>query len=253
MQRRPIIAGNWKMNCTTQEAVQLVTGLKRDLFEEEKVDIVVCPPFTSLSVVGELVADSNIALGAQNMFWDKKGAFTGEISGDMLKDVGCKYVIIGHSERRRYFAETNEVVNKKVKAVLAMGLLPIMCVGETKEERESGVTEKIIELHVIEGLKDIDGDAVLDCIIAYEPVWAIGTGINATPQQAQDVHNFIRNKLLKQKYGDSIAGKIRIQYGGSVTPDNIKFLMDQPDIDGALVGGASLKVESFVKLVKYYM
>jgi triosephosphate isomerase len=252
MQRKPIIAGNWKMNCTTQEAIQLVAGLKRELFEEEKVEIVVCPPFTSLSAVSEMIEDSVIELGAQNMFWEKKGAFTGEISGDMLKDLGCKYVIIGHSERRQYFGETNETVNKKIKAALVLGLNPIICVGETKDQREKGITKNIIEDHITGGLKDIDSEAVLNCVIAYEPVWAIGTGLTATPEQAEEVHDFIRNTLLSKMYGHEVAGKVRIQYGGSVTPDNVKTLMAQKDIDGALVGGASLKSESFIKLVKYY-
>lgn len=250
MDRRPIIAGNWKMNCTVQEAIQLVTALKRELYNEEKVEVVVCPPFTALGSVAEIIEDSPIGLGAQDMFWEPKGAYTGEVSGQMLKDLGCKYVIIGHSERRRYFNETNESVNKKVKAALNIGLNPIVCVGETKEERERGITESVVSEHVLEGLKDISSDDILNCVIAYEPVWAIGTGINATPEQAQEVHSFIRNKLLTEKYGDSIANKVRIQYGGSVTPENIKSLMDEPDIDGALVGGASLKADGFVKIVK---
>lgn len=253
MDRKPIIAGNWKMNCTIQEAVQLVTILKRELFSEEKVEVVVCPPFTALSAVSELIEDSPIELGAQDMFWEQKGAYTGEISGEMLLDIGCKYVIIGHSERRRYFGETNESVNKKVKAALGLGLSPIICVGETKEERDRGITEKVVEEHIIEGLKDITGDDILNCVIAYEPVWAIGTGVNATPKQAEEVHSFIRNRLLTDKYGDSIANNIRIQYGGSVVPENIKSLMEEPDIDGALVGGTSLKAEGFVKICTHYL
>lgn len=253
MDRRPIIAGNWKMNCTLQEAMQLVNVLKRELFEEEKVEVVVCPPFTALSTVSEIIQDSLVLLGGQDMFWEKKGAFTGEVSGDMLKDIGCRYVIIGHSERRQYFGETNETVNKKVKAALSIGLKPIMCVGETKEQREKGITKKIVEEHILGGLKDVDSDNILNCVIAYEPVWAIGTGITATPEQAQEVHGFIRDALLTDMYGDDAAKKIRIQYGGSVTPDNIKSLMAEKDIDGALVGGASLKPEGFVKIVKYYI
>ena len=185
------------------------------------------------------------------MFWKAKGAYTGEISGQMLKDAGCKYVIIGHSERRLYFKETNETVNKKIKAALAIGLHPIICVGETGEQREQGITEQVVGEHINEGLKDITGDEILNCIIAYEPVWAIGTGINATPQEAQEVHGFIRNKLLAEKFDAGIAAKVRIQYGGSVKPDNIKSLMEQPDIDGALVGGASLAAASFIAIVKY--
>lgn len=253
MERRPIIAGNWKMNCTIQEAVQLVSMLKRELFIEEKVEVVVCPPFTALSAVAEIIEDSPVELGAQDMFWEAGGAYTGEISGAMLVEIGCKYVIIGHSERRKYFGETNESVNRKVKAALGIGLTPIICVGETKEEREKGITEKIVTEHITCGLKDIDSDKIQNCVIAYEPVWAIGTGINATPEQAEEVHSLIRNKLLKDKYDAGVAGKIRIQYGGSVTALNIKSLMAEPDIDGALVGGASLKAEGFIKIVKYYI
>lgn len=253
MERKPIIAGNWKMNCTTKEAVQLATAIKRELFDEEKIEVVVCPPFTALSSVSEILQDSPIELGAQDMFWELKGAYTGEISGQMLKELGCRYVIIGHSERRRYFVETNEMVNRKVKSALNQGLYPIICVGETKEEREKGVTERIVEEHIRGALKDVNNEEVLNCVIAYEPVWAIGTGINATPQQAQEIHSFIRNRLLTDLYGDNIAGKIRIQYGGSVTPENIKSLMSEPDIDGALVGGASLNAEGFVRIVRYYI
>lgn len=252
MQRQPIIAGNWKMNNTISEAVQLVTILKRELFEEEKVEVIVCPPFTALSAVAELLEESQISLGAQNLFWEAEGAYTGELSPGMIKDAGCKYVIIGHSERRKYFAETNETVNKRVKAALAVGLNPIICVGETKEQREQDRTKDIVKNHIQGALVDISAAEALECVIAYEPVWAIGTGINATPEQAQEVHDYIRNTLLKDKYDISTAVKIRIQYGGSVKPDNIKSLMDQRDIDGALVGGASLQGESFCQIVRYY-
>ncbi len=253
MQRQPIIAGNWKMNNTIAEAIQLVTALKRELFEEEKVEVVVCPPATALSTVAELLEGSQIGLGAQNLFWEEKGAYTGELSPAMIKEAGCKYVIIGHSERRKYFGETNETVNKRIKAALAIGLKPIICVGETKEQREQGQTKNVIKDHVQGALVDISAERLLECIIAYEPVWAIGTGINATPEQAEEVHDYIRNTLLKDKYGSGTAAKIRIQYGGSVKPDNVKSLMAKPDIDGALVGGASLKADSFSKLVKYYI
>ena len=252
MERKPIIAGNWKMNKTIGEAVQLVTAIKRELFDEEHVEVVVCPPFTVLSSVAELVEDGPVKLGGQNMFWEEKGAYTGEVSPLMLKDLGCKYVIIGHSERRKYFDETNEAVNKKIKTALGIGLNPIICVGEKKEQREQGITQKIVEEQITEGLQGLTGDQLLDCVIAYEPVWAIGTGINATPEQAEEVHSFIRNTLLKEKHGESIASNVRIQYGGSVTPDNIKSLMTQPDIDGALVGGASLNADGFCRIVKYY-
>ena len=251
MERKPIIAGNWKMNGILQEAVQLVTALKRNLFDEQRAQVVVCPPFTVLSSVAEIIGESIIDLGGQDMFWKEEGAYTGEISGQMLKDAGCKYVIIGHSERRLYFGETNETVNQKIKAALAVGLHPIICVGETGPQREQGATERVIRDHIDNGLKDITNEQIQNCIIAYEPVWAIGTGVNATPQQAQEVHGFIRNKLLADKFDTGIASKVRIQYGGSVKPDNIKSLMEQPDIDGALVGGASLKANSFTAIVKY--
>lgn len=252
MQRKPIIAGNWKMNNTITEAVQLVTALKRELFDENQVEVVVCPTFTSLSAIAELIEGSQIVLGAQNIFWEAKGAYTGEIAPNMLLDVGCTYVIIGHSERRKYFGETDESVNKKIKAALANGLHPIICVGETKEQREQGVTKDVIKTQISGALVDIKSEDILKSVIAYEPVWAIGTGLNATPEQAEEVHDYIRNTLLKEKYDETVANKIRIQYGGSVKPDNVKSLMAQPDIDGALVGGASLKVDSFTKLVRYY-
>lgn len=252
MSRKPIIAGNWKMNKNVHEAVQLVIGIKRELFEEKEVDVVVCPPFTALSAVAELLEDSEIGLGAQNIFWEEKGAYTGEIAPDMLKEIGCKYVIIGHSERRQYFGETNETVNKKIKAALSVGLKPIVCVGETKEQREQNITKDVVKDHIENGLAGIDEDQIQDCVIAYEPVWAIGTGLTATPDQAQEVHGYIRNTLLKDKYGEAIASKIRIQYGGSMKPENVKELMAKADIDGGLIGGASLKEDSFVKLVKFY-
>jgi len=252
MERKPIIAGNWKMNKTINEAVQLVTAIKRELLDEENVEIVICPPFTCLDSISELIGDSSIELGAQDMFWEEKGAYTGNISPLMIKDLKCKYVIIGHSERRKYFGETNETVNKKIKSAQATGLHPIVCVGETIEQRKEGITKKIVEEQVKEGFKDISEGEILKCVIAYEPIWAIGTGINATPEQAQEVHSFIRNDILKNKYGDTVSNSIRIQYGGSVKPDNIKELMSQSDIDGALVGGASLKEDSFCKIVKYY-
>ena len=252
MERKSVIAGNWKMNCTVKDAITLVNELKRELIDETKVDVIVCPPFTAISSVSEIIEESPIEVGGQNMFWEPKGAYTGEVSSQMLVDLGCKYVIIGHSERRQYFGETNETVNKKIKAALGADLKPIICVGETKEQRDKGITEAVVTEQIKEGLKDISGENILKCIIAYEPIWAIGTGVNATPEQAQDVHNLIRNKLLAEKYDKDIAKQIRIQYGGSVKPDNIKSLMQKPDIDGALVGGASLKADSFIKLATYY-
>lgn len=247
--RKPIIAGNWKMNKTVEEAIVLANAIKRDVFDIENVEIVLCPPFTSLGDVKDVILETNISLGAQNMHWEAEGAKTGEISSKMLKQIGCKYVIIGHSERRAYFGETNQTVNRKVDAALKNGLFPIMCVGEKLEERESGKTFDVISGHVEGGLANIGPEEILNAVIAYEPVWAIGTGKNATPDQAQEVHKFIRG-LLAKKYGKNTSEKIRIQYGGSVKPSNIESLIKEKDIDGALVGGASLKSESFVELVK---
>jgi triosephosphate isomerase len=236
---------------TVSQGIELANGLKRDLFDldSEVVDVVICPPYTALSEVAEVVYESDIKLGAQDMYWADEGAFTGEVSGMMLKDIGAAYVIIGHSERRQYFSETNESVNKKVKAALKNGLLPIICVGETLNEREQGKTFDVVKDHLENGLKEINAEDMLKITVAYEPVWAIGTGKTATPQQAQEVQKYIRD-LLTKLYNKETAGKIRIQYGGSVKPDNIEILMKQPDIDGALVGGASLDANSFAQIVK---
>ena len=245
---KPIIAGNWKMNKLVTDAIELANGLKRRLYEVSNVDIVVCPPFTVLSEVSELIRESNIDLGAQNVYWEDEGAYTGEVSSPMLKDIGCKYVIIGHSERRALFGETSETVNKKVRAALTNGLSPIVCVGETLEEREAEKTFDVVRDHIENGLKDLSKEQILKIVIAYEPVWAIGTGKTATPEQAQEAHAFIR-QLLADIYGID-SSRVRIQYGGSVKPDNASVLMSQPDIDGALVGGASLNLDSFVEIVK---
>lgn len=247
--RKVIIAGNWKMNKTVQESIELVNLLKRSLYDINEVEIVLCPPFTSLSETEELLVGSNIKLGAQDCYWEKAGAFTGEISCAMLKAVGCEYVIIGHSERRQYFAETNATVNKKVKAALKEGLKPIVCVGEKLDERKRGKTFDIVKDHVENSLAGLSREEMLNIVIAYEPVWAIGTGVNATKEQAEEVHGYIRT-LLKDIYGEELAKSVRIQYGGSVTPDNIRELISQPDVDGALVGGASLKADSFAEIVK---
>ncbi len=247
--RRPIIAGNWKMYKTVTEAIELVNGLKRNLSDVVEADIVVCPAYTALDSVSEIIYDTNIDLGAQDVHWEKEGAYTGEVSAFMLKNLGCKYVIVGHSERRQYFAETNESVNKKAKAALAADLIPIVCVGETLSQREQAKTFDIIKDHIEHSLKSISEEDILKSVIAYEPVWAIGTGKTATPEQAQEVHAFIR-KLLGELWSKEVANQIRIQYGGSVKPDNIVSLMAQDDIDGALVGGASLKVDSFSEIVK---
>jgi len=247
--RKTIIAGNWKMYKTLKDGQELAVALRRDLFQIENVDIIVCPPFTLLSFLADALETSNIALGAQDCYWQDEGAFTGEVSPKMIKDAGCLYVIIGHSERRQFFGETNETVNKKIKAALLQGLTPIMCVGEMLAEREKELTFKVLEDHVKNGLKDISAEDMLKIVIAYEPVWAIGTGKTATPDQAQEAHKYIRDLLVKM-YNSEVADNIRIQYGGSVKPDNITELMKQPDVDGGLVGGASLAAASFAEIVK---
>jgi len=249
--RKIIIAGNWKLFKTISEGIELANGLKRELFNisADDIDIVICPVFTALSEVGEVVSNSNIYLGAQDAYWQDEGAFTGEVSAKLLKDVGCSYVILGHSERRQFFSETNDTVNKKIKAVLAHGLTPIVCVGEMLAEREAGNTFKVLEDHVVNGLKGFSAEEAQKLVIAYEPVWAIGTGKTATPAQAQEAHKFIRG-VLEKLYNKEVAASMRIQYGGSVKPDNTEELMRQPDVDGALVGGASLKVDSFAQIVK---
>lgn len=234
---------------TIKEAIELVNGLKRALSDIENIDVAVCPPFTALSDVRELLIDSDIKLGAQNLYWEKEGAYTGEVSASMLKDAGCSHVIIGHSERRQYFGETNEGVNKKIKAALFAGLTPIVCVGEKLQEREKGETFDVVKNHVAGALAGLSVEDVLKLVIAYEPVWAIGTGKTALPAQAQEVHAYIRG-LLQKMYGEETAQSIIIQYGGSVKPENIKELMAKADIDGALVGGASLKLDSFVNIIR---
>jgi triosephosphate isomerase len=248
--RRPIIAGNWKMNKTTAEARDLASKLAPLVAGVKDREVVLAPTFASLQTVGEAIKGTNMALAAQNMHWEDKGAFTGEVSAEMLLDLGCKYVIIGHSERRQYFGETDETVNKKVKQALKKGLLPIMCVGETLSEREAGRLNEVISRQVTGGLKDISPEDMKKVVIAYEPVWAIGTGKTATPDQANEVHSLIRGKV-KTLYNSDIAEGLRIQYGGSVTPENVSSLMAKPDIDGALVGGASLKPDSFAALVNF--
>jgi triosephosphate isomerase (TIM) len=247
--RKIIIAGNWKLNKTSHEAIELVNALNRELVDVTAVDIVVCPPFTALTEVSDVLTDSNIQLGAQNLYWEDSGAFTGEVSAPMLKAIGCKYVIIGHSERRQFFGETNETVNKRIKSALKHKLIPIVCVGENLQERESNKTFDVIRDHVEGSLAGFTQDEIGEMVIAYEPVWAIGTGKTATSQQAQEVHKFIRG-LLEKMAGAEVAQSVRIQYGGSVKPENTAELMGQEDIDGALVGGASLKADSFGAIVK---
>jgi triosephosphate isomerase len=241
-----MVAGNWKMNNTTGEAALLAQSVKEATSMVSGGDVVLAPPFTSLSVVNEIIKGSHVKLAAQNIFSEDKGAYTGEISPTMLKDVGCTYVIIGHSERRKYFHETDESVNLKVRKSLNAGLKPIICVGETEEEREKDITEFVIGIQVKKALVGIE--KLDNIVIAYEPVWAIGTGKNATPIEAEEVHHFIRN-VLGEKYGDAV-GDVRILYGGSVTPENIGELIAMENIDGALVGGASLKFESFIGIIK---
>jgi triosephosphate isomerase len=250
MKRLPFIAGNWKMNKTVSEAIDLVKKLKASLSGIEGVEVAVAPPCTALFAVRKELEGSPIKLAAQNLFWEEKGAFTGEISPPMLKEVGCHYVILGHSERRQFFGDTDETVNRKVRATLSQGLKIIFCIGETLKEREEGKTFAVIERQVPGGLKDVRKEEMRNIVIAYEPIWAIGTGKTATPDQAEEVHQFIRGKIA-ELYSMEIAGEIRIQYGGSVTPENIKGLMAQQDIDGALVGGASLKSETFSKIVRF--
>ena len=247
--RTPIIAGNWKMYKTQKEAFQLASALKQKLSDIKQVKAILCPPFTALSSVKEATLDSDILLGAQNMHWEKEGAYTGEISPQMLLTIGCKYVIIGHSERRNYFFETNENVNLKIKSALGVGLIPIVCVGEKLEEREANKTEQVVENHIKGAFKDLTADLVKKCVIAYEPVWAIGTGKTATPGQANEVHLFIR-KLLSSMFEKDCAEKVNILYGGSVKPENSKELLEMSEIDGALVGGASLNVDSFERIVR---
>ena len=237
------------MNKTVSESIALANALKGKLSQIENTEIVICPPYTSLSDVKEVIMDTNISLGGQDLHWEKEGAYTGEISPVMLKTIGCEYVIIGHSERRQYFGETNETVNKKAKAALTEGLKPIVCVGERLEERKAGRTFDVVRGHCENSLKGLSQDDILKVVVAYEPVWAIGTGVNATSDQAEEVHRFIR-ELLKMMFGAEAADEVRIQYGGSVKPDNIKDLIGEDDVDGALVGGASLKAEVFSEIVR---
>ncbi|OGP53461.1 MAG: triose-phosphate isomerase [Deltaproteobacteria bacterium RBG_13_52_11] len=248
--RTPIMAGNWKMHKTAREAVEFVTRLQKELGDWEETEVVVAPPFVALAPVAERLQGTKIALAAQDCFWEEQGAYTGEVSPPMVRDVGCRYVIIGHSERRAYFGETNETVNKKVKAALAHGLHPIICVGESLEQRERGDTFTFVGRQVKECLQGLEEAAIQKMVIAYEPIWAIGTGKTATPEQAQEVHTFIRG-VVAETFSPQGAEVLRIQYGGSVKPDNVDELMAQPDIDGALVGGASLVVESFARIVRF--
>jgi triosephosphate isomerase len=250
MARLPFIAGNWKMNKTVGEALDLIRELRTAVSGVKGVEVAVAPPFTALHAVHKELEGSSIRLAAQNLYWEEKGAFTGEISPVMLKEVGCQYAIIGHSERRQFFGESDETVNRRIKAALANGMKVIFCIGETLMEREEAKTFSVIERQVSGGLKGLSDKESKNMTIAYEPVWAIGTGKTATPEQAEEVHRFIREKMEKL-YSRDVSEETRIQYGGSVTPDNVKGLMNQPNIDGALVGGASLKAEYFSKIVRF--
>lgn len=250
MARKPIIAGNWKMHKNRKEAADLANALAASLGTITSVEVVVCPAFTSLEAVAAAIRNTNIKLGAQNCHWADQGAFTGEVSLPMLKEAGCEYVIIGHSERRQYFAETDETINQKAAACYRHGITPIICVGETLQEREANRTAEVITTQVQGCLKGLPADKVAQSVIAYEPVWAIGTGKTATKEQAQEVHALIR-KLVADLFSPEVAEAIRIQYGGSVKPQNIRELMQQPDVDGALVGGASLEADSFTAIVKF--
>jgi len=248
--RKPVVAANWKMNVTVAEAVAYYESFRIEVENISGVDIILAPAFTAIPKLSELLGGSQkVRLAAQNFYFERSGAFTGEISAMMLRELYVRYVIIGHSERRQIFGETDELINKKVKAALASELKPIFCIGETLAEREAGKEEEVLERQIREGLKGVSDRDICDVTIAYEPVWAIGTGVNATPDQAQSAHRHVRG-VLASLYSSGMAEKLRIQYGGSVKPSNARELMSQPDIDGALVGGASLDPRNFAEIVK---
>jgi len=246
--RRKFIAGNWKMNTSRAEGAALASAIASKVGGSANVDVAVCPPSLYLEAIGQAIKGSAVCLGAQNCYHEAKGAFTGEISPQMLVDVGCKYVILGHSERRQIFKETDQDVNRKVLAALAVGLTPILCVGETLAERQANQTSRVVRGQMEGSLADLSADQMLKIVVAYEPVWAIGTGVVATPEQAEEVHADLR-KLLETRYTSEVASKVRIQYGGSVNAENANTLLHQPNIDGALVGGASLKADSFLAII----
>jgi triosephosphate isomerase (TIM) len=248
--RKKIVAANWKMNMTQAEAASFCATLLRELAGSNEVEVVIVPPFTALAKVAEaLGASENIKLGAQNMYWEKSGAFTGEISAAMLRDLFVRYVVLGHSERRQLLGETDEIVNRKVRAAHEASLRPIVCIGETLQQREAGEVEKVLGTQLRGSLADLSTKELQESVIAYEPVWAIGTGRTATPEQAQEAHAFVR-RTLGEIADEQTANRVRIQYGGSVKPENARTLMSQPDIDGALVGGASLDPRSFAEIVR---
>ncbi|MBI3306268.1 MAG: triose-phosphate isomerase [Candidatus Omnitrophica bacterium] len=246
--KKPLIAGNWKMFKTVDEAVTLVQTIKAGVYKVTDCDVVICPPFTALAAVSKILADGPIALGAQNIYPATEGAFTGEISPIMIKNVGCRYVILGHPERRQYFHETDDFINEKVKIALKYSLIPIVCIGETLAQRDNRQFLEVVKGQFDQSFADLTKEDILRLVIAYEPVWAIGTGKTATPEQAEQMHSYIR-RLLNEKYGGEVASRVLILYGGSVKPDNIGLLIRKPNVDGALVGGASLKAESFSQLV----
>lgn len=248
--RRPLIAGNWKMYKTISEAVETAQSLVALISSTPDVDIMIAPAFTALHAVSQIIKGSAISLGAQNIHWEKEGAYTGEISPSMLVSSGCEYVIIGHSERRQYFGETNETINRKIAASVQSNLIPVFCVGETNEEREANQTFSVLDKQMEKGLEGFSFNSVQSLVVAYEPIWAIGTGKTATKQQAQEIHNYLR-RLIEKSYGNNLAKSIRILYGGSVKPGNIQGLMEMPDVDGALVGGASLKADIFSQIIQY--
>lgn len=250
MSRKMLIAGNWKMNMSKEEAVSLAKSLVEKAGSQSERQVMIAPPFTNLSDVNEIVKGSSVKLGAQNMYFEDSGAFTGEISADMLKSVGCEYVILGHSERREIFGESDEIINKKVKKAIEKGLTPVFCVGETLEEREGGKAEEVVGTQVKGGLADISEDDMKKVVVAYEPVWAIGTGKTATPDDADAMHAHIR-LVLKEMYNEGTAEAIQILYGGSVKDKNCDELMNMPNIDGGLVGGASLKADIFTRIIEY--
>ena len=249
--RKPLVAGNWKMNTDVHTSVELAERIATGSSQQagHDVTLMVCPPFVYLSSVAKTLSASNIAVGAQDVYFESKGAFTGEISTSMLKDVGCNYVLCGHSERRHVIGETDELINKKVSSAIAGGLLPILCVGELLKERDAGQTEQVVTRQIKNCLEGLSVEKVSAATIAYEPVWAIGTGRTATQQQAQEVHNFIR-KILAEMYDNQLADEIRILYGGSVKPANAAELMQQADVDGLLVGGASLNADDFLAIIR---
>lgn len=247
--RKKIVAGNWKMHMNLTESVQLISEIKKKLESADiNCGVIICPPFTSLDAASSMIKNSHIQLGAQNMHFESKGAFTGEVSADMLKNVGCEFVILGHSERRTIFKETDEFINKKIHAAISASLIPIFCIGETLEEREKGITFDVVKRQMKIGLENVSSENAEKMILAYEPVWAIGTGKTATPEQAEEVHAYLR-KLIAEMYNEECANNITIQYGGSVKPENAKELFSQPNIDGGLIGGACLKADSFFRII----